>query len=41
MTLILKNLESLNRALETINIFCNLAGSKYNVSKTSVFFFVP
>ena len=28
MTLILKNVESLNGALETINIFCNLADSK-------------
>ena len=26
MTLILKNLEYLNRALETINILCNLVG---------------
>ena len=31
VTLILKNLEFLNRALETIDIFCNLAGSKFNV----------
>ena len=34
MTLTLKNIESLKQAIKTINKFCELAGSKINISKT-------
>lgn len=34
MTLSLKNIDSLKQAIKTIDIFCKLAGSKINLSKT-------
>jgi hypothetical protein len=41
MTLALKNIESLNQALNTINNFCIHAGSKINVSKTECILLGP
>jgi exonuclease III len=41
MTLALKNIESLNQALNTINNFCIHAGSKINISKTECILLGP
>ena len=36
MTLTLKNIDSVNKAFETIGNFCIHAGSKININKTEI-----